>query len=132
MRKILLDTNALTRFFAGDEKVLAALGAAETVYASVIVLGELYAGFRAGKKEKENKQIIARFLTKPTVAIIDATHETAQVFGEIKDSLRRAGSPIPSDDIWIASQAFETGAVLVTYDEHFLKVPGLRVWDEIG
>jgi tRNA(fMet)-specific endonuclease VapC len=56
------------------------------------------------------------------------TLETAEIFGEIKDRLRRAGAPIPVNDLWLAAQAVETGSVLVTYDKHFSQVPGLRLW----
>jgi tRNA(fMet)-specific endonuclease VapC len=129
MRTILLDTNAYVRFLAGDEKVLDSLARAGRVYVPVFVLGELLAGFRSGSKEKPNRQLLERFLTKPTVAILDATRETAEYFGLIKSALRKAGQPIPLNDVWIAAQALETGSVLVTYDTHFKIVPGLRVWE---
>ena len=128
MKKILLDSNAYARFLRGDEKVMAYLAQADTVYMSVFVLGELYAGFKAGGKESENRQILERFLLKPTVTILEATIETADVFGLIMASLRKSGKPIPINDIWIAAHALETGAVLVTYDDHFTVVPGLRLW----
>ena len=132
MRTILLDTNAFVRFLAGDEKVLDSLARADRVYVPVFVLGELLAGFRSGSKEKPNRQLLERFLTKPTVAILDATRETAEYFGLIKSALKKAGQSIPLNDVWIAAQALETGSVLITYDSHFAVVPGLRTWDEIG
>ena len=131
MRKILLDTNACVGYLRGDEKVLAYLGQAECVYMSVFVMGELYAGFRSGKKEKENKQILERFLMKSTVSVLEATKETAEIFGLIKESLRKTGHPIPVNDVWIGAHALETGSVLVTYDQHFASIPGLRIWDEL-
>jgi tRNA(fMet)-specific endonuclease VapC len=132
VRAILLDTNAYVRFLAGDERVLASLAGAGRVYLSVFVLGELLAGFRLGTKEKPNRQLLERFLTKPAVAILDATSETAEYFGLIKSALKKAGQPIPLNDVWIAAQALETGSVLVTYDAHFGVVPGLRTWEELG
>jgi tRNA(fMet)-specific endonuclease VapC len=132
VKKVLLDTNAYVRFLAGDEKVLACLAQADRVLMSVFVLGELFAGFRAGAKEKHNRQILDRFLAKPSVSALDATCETAEYFGMIKAALKKSARPIPINDVWIAAQAMETGAVLATYDSHFLAVPGLRVWDEIG
>ena len=131
MRKILLDTNAYIAFLKGDEKVLAYLGQAGCVYLSVFVIGELYAGFRAGEKEKENKQNLERFLTKSTVSMIEASQETAEIFGWIKDSLKRAGHPIPVNDVWIGAHALETGSILLSYDRHFAHIPGLRLWDEL-
>ncbi|MGA2532505.1 MAG: type II toxin-antitoxin system VapC family toxin [Candidatus Aminicenantales bacterium] len=132
MKKVLLDTNAYVRFLAGDEKVLACVARAERVYMSVFVLGELFAGFRAGAKEKKNREILERFLAKPSVSVLDGTRETAEYFGMIKAALKKAARPIPIDDVWIAAQAMETGAVLATYDSHFLAVPGLRTWDEMS
>ena len=129
MKRILLDTNAYARFFGGDEEILSVLGEAETVYLSAIVVGELIAGFRGGSKLPENRDQLSRFLRKPTVRALEVTTETAEVFGQVKDALRRAGTPIPMNDVWIAAQAIETGSVIVTFDEHFNQVPGLRLWD---
>ncbi len=131
MRAVLLDTNAYVRFLAGDERVLASLAGAGHVYLSVFVLGELLAGFRLGTKERPNRQLLERFLAKPGVAVLEATRETAEYFGLIKSALKKAGQPIPLNDVWIAAQALETGAVLITYDLHFAVVPGLRTWDEL-
>ncbi len=131
MRKILLDTNVYVAYLRGDEQVLANLGQAENVYMSVFVMGELYSGFRAGGREKENKQILERFLMKSTVSVLEASKETAEIFGLIKDSLKRIGHPIPVNDVWIGAHALETGSVLLTYDRHFSVIPGLRLWDEI-
>lgn len=129
MKKILLDTNAYTRLLAGEESVLHVISAAETVYMSVFVLGELYAGFSGGTKEPENKDILRRFLTKPGIKILNATLETAEVFGYVKFCLKKAGTPLPINDVWIAAHALESGSVVVTYDAHFKTVPGLRLWE---
>ncbi len=132
MKRILLDTNAYVRFLRGDEKVMAYLAQADTVYMSVFVLGELFAGFKAGGKERNNKQILERFLLKPTVTVLEATIETADIFGLIMASLRKSGNLIPVNDVWIAAHALETGSILLTYDDHFTVIPGLRLWDELG
>lgn len=131
MRKILLDTNAYIGYLRGDEKVLDYLGHADYVYMSVFVMGELFTGFRAGEQEKENKKILERFLMKSTVTVLEASRETAEIFGLIKDSLKKSGHPIPVNDVWISAHALETGSVLLTYDRHFINVPGLRLWDEL-
>ena len=132
MKKILLDTNAYVRFLRGDEKVMGYLAQADTVHMSVVVLGELFAGFKAGSKEKGNKGLLERFLLKPTVRVLEATMETAEIFGFIMASLRKSGTPIPINAVWIAAHCLETGSLLITYDTHFAQIPGLRVWDEAG
>jgi tRNA(fMet)-specific endonuclease VapC len=131
MRNILLDTNAYVGYLRGNEKVLAYLGQAENVYMSVFVLGELYAGFRASQREKENKQILESFLQKSTVSVLDASRETAEIFGLIHSSLKRIGQSIPVNDVWIGTHSLETGSILITYDRHFVNIPGLRIWDEL-
>ncbi len=128
MKKIILDTNAYVAFLAGDSAVLDALAQAEIVYISAIVLGELYAGFKGGRKESDNRTQLDVFLKKSTVHVVNVTQETADVFGAIKSSLKKTGTPIPINDVWIAAHATETGAVLITYDTHFSKVHGLRLW----
>jgi len=132
MNKILLDTSAFVRFLRGDEKVMTCLAQADSVYMSVFVLGELYAGFKAGGKDRSGRQILERFRLKPTVTVLEATIETADIFGLIIASLKKSGHTIPINHVWIAAHALETGSVLVTYDDHFAAIPGLRLWDEIG
>ena len=130
MKKIVVDTNAYAQLLTGNEMVLDTIVNAETVYMSIFVLGELFAGFSGGSKEKQNREILNRFLLKPTVKILNATTETAEVFGHIKSNLKTAGSPIPINDVWIAAHAIETGSVLVSFDSHFKNVPGIRLWNE--
>jgi tRNA(fMet)-specific endonuclease VapC len=130
MRKLLLDTNAYTRLFRGDTNVLEALGRADTVFMSVFVLGELYAGFKGGKKETENRNQLDEFLRRPTVRILIATRETSDIFGTLKDRLKKSGTPIPINDVWLAAHAAESGSHLLTYDTHFANVPGILLWQQ--
>lgn len=132
MRKILLDTNVYTKLLLGDEDVLSELGNADSIFIPAVVLGELFAGFRGGTKESRNNTLLEQFLAKPSVEIVLIGKETAEIFGEIKHSLVRSGTPLPINDIWIAACAVEVGAVIITYDEHFLKIPQVRVWEKLG
>lgn len=131
MKKILLDTNAYARYLTGDETIFTSLGQADAVYMSIFVLGELYAGFKGGSKEVENIEILSQFLSKPTVSVLKATQETAEIFGMVKDNLKKAGTPLPINDVWIASHTIETGSTVITYDRHFKKIAGLRIWHHI-
>jgi len=131
MRKILIDTSAYSHLLRGSEDVLEVLGRADLIYLSVFVLAELYVGFKGGSKETPNQDLLARFVRRPTVRRVSATQETAEVFAEIKHSLQRAGTPLPIHDVWIAAHAVETGSVLATFDSHFNKINGLRLWDVI-
>ncbi len=130
MKKIILDTSAYIDFFGGNRKILSALSFAETVYVPAIVLGELYSGFDLTARGVKKRNELAEFLRKPTVEIVPITDETAEFYGKVISDLKRNGTPIPINDVWIAANTFETGSVLVTYDRHFNKIPGLRVWNE--
>ena len=128
MKNIVLDTNCYAAYRIGHTRVLDALASAEIVYMSVIVLGELYAGFRGGTKMLKNQQQLDQFLAKPTVRILEVGKESAEIFGEVKDQLKNSGTPLPINDVWIAAHTIENGSVLVSYDRHFMAIAGLRYW----
>ena len=129
MKTVLLDTNAFTALFRSDMAVLDAIARADRVCASVIAIGELEAGFRGGSHYRKNIDILERFLAKPTVETLPVTRETSDYFGRIKDELRKNGTPLPLNDIWLSAHCLENGAVLITYDKHFCHIPGLRRWN---
>ncbi len=128
MKKILLDTNAYASLLAGDEAVLEALSTADLVFMSVMVIGELLTGFRGGNREQANRDNLDAFLRRSPVRTLAVSRATAEVFAVVKHQLKRAGSPIPLNDVWIAAQTIESGAWLVTYDGHFKAVAGLLLW----
>ena len=127
--KVLLDTNAYTYFKGGDAAIFAELAQSQTIYLPVVVIGELYVGFRNGSKLKENKEQLERFLEQSMVETINITLDTALIFSEIRHYLQKKGKPISINDVWIAASVIETGSLLITYDKDFLHIPGLRVWD---
>jgi tRNA(fMet)-specific endonuclease VapC len=129
MKSVLLDTTAYSHLMRGETKVLDALAEAETVFMSLIVMGELNAGFASGTRKRENKDLLDKFLRKPTVKTLTLTAETAEIFGDIKHRLRQAGTPVPINDVWIAAQTQETGSLLISYDQHFRIIPGIRLLD---
>lgn len=128
MKNILLDTNCYAAFFNGDIKVFDVLTSADNIWMSSVVLGELYAGFKGGTKWQENYLQLESFLTKPTVHLLDVSRETAEIFGELKFRLKQAGTPLPINDVWIGAHVMESGSVLISYDQHFTQVAGLRYW----
>ena len=129
MSRIILDSNAYTEFFKGNKAIKETIEKSTTVVMSVIVIGELLAAFKKGNQERINKRQLEQFLSKPSIEFSEAGRETAAIYSEIKHQLDQTGKPIPLNDIWIAAHAMETGSVLVTYDKHFLNIPGLRLWD---
>lgn len=128
MRRVMLDTNAYAALLSGDALVRTALDSASEILVPLFVAGELEAGFRGGTRYAENAVILQRFLNKPGVQEATSSHMTARIYGEVKDALKRAGTPIPANDLWIASSAIEHAATLITYDRHFTAVRRLKLW----
>lgn len=123
---VLCDTNAITALRLGNADVREMLEGASRVYLSVVVLGELYFGYAKGSRQKENLAWLQAFLAKPTTRITPIGEETARIFADLRLELARIGKPIPTNDLWIASQCVEHGAVLLTADAHFDVLPGVR------
>ena len=124
---VLIDTSAYSALQKGNSAVLDVLRRSETVAVSVIVLGELYSGFRAGARWAENTTRLAQFLSKPSVRVVQATEETALRYAEVDAYLRKQGRPIPRNDVWIAAVAMEHGLQVLTTDEHFRQIPLLLI-----
>lgn len=119
MRRVLLDTSAFSAFMEGHEAIVDSLRRAESIVLNPIVLGELEAGFRLGSRPEENRARLGRFLSSARVRIVGVDEETALRYGWIYESLRRGGTPIPTNDIWIAATAMQYGLHLITTDDHF-------------
>jgi tRNA(fMet)-specific endonuclease VapC len=124
-RKILLDTNFYTAFKSNQQEAVRIIQEAELVGINVIVIGELLAGFRAGSKENVNRRELDLFLDSPRVDLFLVDDETAEYYAKLFQDLKRKGTPIPSNDMWIAASAIQHGLWLATKDEHFRSVDGL-------
>jgi tRNA(fMet)-specific endonuclease VapC len=123
--KRLLDTNAYVELLKGNAAVAGLVRSAERVAFSMVVVGELLFGFRNGSRYDRNLAALEDFLSQPWIELTQVTRTTADRFGRIAAALRKAGTPIPTNDIWIAAHALETGAELITFDRHFEAVRGL-------
>lgn len=122
--RFMLDTNIVIALFAGDADVAASLAAAEEVFIPAVVIGELFYGARKSGRPEENCRRIEQFAADNVILPCDA--ETARLYGEAKNSLRKKGHLIPENDIWITATALQHGLILVSRDEHFAEVEGLR------
>lgn len=125
--KLCLDTCAYSKLGLQPPELINCIDEAEAVYLSIIVMGELFAGFSLGKREKENREALSRFLDLPAVEVVNIDAAIADRYGILVKNLRKQGTPIPTNDIWIAATTLETGSRLVTYDSHFSCVPGLLI-----
>lgn len=119
MSRFCLDTSAYSHFQRGDGPVVELIDSAEWLGVPAIVLGELRAGFRLGSKSERNERQLRAFLANPAVEIVAVDEEVSHQYADIVVDLRRRGTPLPTNDIWIAATAARTGAVLLSYDDHF-------------
>lgn len=125
--KIALDTNRYRDLTSGDLALAALLEEVETVFLPIIVLAELRAGFSVGKRGLENERILQRFLGKPGVEVLLPSAATTHFYALLYKHLRDQGTPIPTNDLWIAALAVERDLPLCSRDGHFRNLPQLRL-----
>jgi tRNA(fMet)-specific endonuclease VapC len=127
MKKILIDTNIYSDAMRGEKYAVNILRRNVQVLISPVVIGELLAGFKRGTQEEKNKQQLNEFLSRERVLELSISSETSEFYAFILNQLKEQGTPIPTNDIWIAASAMEKGAVIATRDEHFPKIKGLII-----
>jgi tRNA(fMet)-specific endonuclease VapC len=125
--RLLVDTSAYSGFMRGHPEIKVAIQEAEEIYVNSIVLGELEAGFIKGRRRRKNEAELKRFLGSPRVNLVDVTEDTAERYAVILNSLWRARTPTPTNDIWIAASAMEHGLHVLTTDGHYQKVSQIVV-----
>jgi tRNA(fMet)-specific endonuclease VapC len=125
LKKVLIDTNIYSLAMKGESPVVEILRQVDVIGISTISIGELYSGFTNGSREAENKAELAFFLDSPRVVVHGIDVETAEFYALILNNLKKAGTPIPTNDIWIAAVAVQHGYKLFTKDKHFNVVQGL-------
>ena len=129
--RALLDSNAYSLLMRGQEQVAELVRTADELLFSAVVVGELLYGFRRGSRFEQNAADLRSFLTSPFSTFVDVGPVTADRYSRIAATLRAKGRPIPTNDLWIAAHAMETGADLVSADRHFEHVDGI-VWTAIA
>ena len=121
--RICLDSSAYSAFKRGHPEAMEVLRSAGEIVLPSIMLGELLAGFRGGSRDRANRRELEAFLLSPRVRVTPVDADTAQRYAEIFAYLRERGSPIPTNDIWIAACAMQWGLRLLTTDSHFDRLP---------
>ncbi len=121
---MILDTNALSAFADDAPAAVAAVSRAEHVSIPVIVLGEYRYGITHSARPHEHEDWLAKFL--PFCRILEVTQRTTLWYADIRSELRRTGKPIPANDAWIAALCREHNLPLLSRDQHFDRVQGLR------
>lgn len=121
--KVLFDTNTLSDLLKHDSAATAIAEKAEEVHLPFISLGEIKGGFLRGTRAAANEALLLRILQEPGVEVAFADSGTIEAYARIYLYLRRAGKPIPTNDIWIAALALQHGYSVVTRNRHFDHIP---------
>jgi tRNA(fMet)-specific endonuclease VapC len=114
-----LDTSAYSHFKRGHPPVVDLIDRADWIGVPSIVLGELWVGFLLGEQPARNQEELAEFLRHPVVEELPVDGESGQIYAEMIVALRKTGTPLPSNDVWIAATAARARATVLTYDGHF-------------
>jgi tRNA(fMet)-specific endonuclease VapC len=127
LKRILVDTSGYSALLRDHPGFKHLIQEADQIFVTPIVLGELRAGFAHGKRRRKNEEELGLFLGSSRVQVLAIDEETAERYAVIVASLRSAGTPIPTNDIWIAASAMQHGLPVVTTDRHFEKVTQIFV-----
>lgn len=122
MSRYCLDTSAYSHFKRGHPPVVDLIDHAVWIGVPSIVVGELWVRFLQGKRIDRNLEGLAEFLRHPVVEELPVDGEIGQIYAEMVVALRKSGTPVPSNDIWIAATSAHAGATVLTYDKHFAAI----------
>lgn len=126
MSRYCLDTSAYSNFKRGDPQVVELIDQAEWLGLSTVALGEIWIGFHGGSRREKNEAELDEFLSSPQVEELVIDRETGRIYAEMIVSLQQAGTPVPSNDVWIAAAAVRAGVPVITYDGHFEYIRKVR------
>ncbi|MCH7813131.1 MAG: type II toxin-antitoxin system VapC family toxin [Planctomycetes bacterium] len=120
--RLALDANRYVDFCRGVDAAVEPVRRAAEIVMPYLVLAELRAGFRCGGRTQQNERVLARFLQSPRVGVLFADEGTTHFYAELFAELRAAGTPIPTNDLWIAALVVQHDLTLLTRDKHFRHV----------
>jgi len=121
--RLALDTNRYTDLVQGDPRVAESVASADEVWLPFIVVAELRAGFSLGNRGTQNEAALRRFLFKPSVEVLYADEQTTHHYASVFRQLRKQGTPIPTNDMWIAALVLQHSLTLCARDAHFDALP---------
>ena len=128
MNAAVIDTNVLIDCFQRGGGAADAISDYDRILVCPAVIGEFKSGIDTGtKRGRKAKERLDEFLDDPAVEIVPCTDETAEYYARIYRTLKENGTPLPTNDIWIASAALEHGATVISGDGHFSRIPMLKV-----
>ena len=123
--RILVDSNRFIDFCADEPGVVDAFEQAALLVIPFVVLAEIRAGAAVMKRGDSQVRVLNELLQQPGVRVAHSTDTTAHHYAAVYARLRKAGTPIPTNDIWIAAIAIEHSLVLYSRDAHFDLIPSI-------
>lgn len=124
-KNIALDTNEAIAVLNNTDDAGQWITTFSTVYLPVPVVGELRFGALNSQRTNDNRERVEALVAK--CEILDANVVTSEVYADVRFRLKKAGKPIPENDVWIAALCIQNGLPLATSDEHFANVIGLEI-----
>ena len=121
---MILDTNGLSALAEGDPRLEPILRRATQIAVPVIVLGEYRYGIQQSRERQRYEHWLVEYLSK--FRVLDVEEQTTTSYAAVRGELKRAGTPIPSNDVWIAALCRQHALPLLSRDRHFDLVPGLH------
>ena len=121
--KLLLDTNRYRDFCSAEPEIVNAVQESIKIFFPFVALAELRAGFACGTKTKKNEAVLTRFLSQECVDVIYPDEETTHHYANLFRQLREQGTPIPTNDLWIAALAVQYDMLLASRDTDFRHLP---------
>ncbi len=123
--RVALDTNRLGDLFQGDAALANQLEPVARSGFRWWSWARSKAGFYGGSQKHRNEILLRQLLAKPTVQVLLPSRETAEHYARLFVQLKRAGTPVPDNDLWIAALVLQHDLVLITRDQHFERIPQL-------
>jgi tRNA(fMet)-specific endonuclease VapC len=121
--RIVLDTRRYVDLCRGVGETARVVSTAEAVFLPFVVIAELRTDFALGKRAAENERVLRRFLLKPGVSVLYPDDQTSHHYASAYRQLRSQGTPIPTNDLWIAALVLQHNLALHDRDRHFDHLP---------
>jgi tRNA(fMet)-specific endonuclease VapC len=123
--RVAIDTNRYVDLCKGVAETVEILETADVVVLPFMVLGELRAGFLLGRRQADNERALNRLLLKDGVEVLYADDQTTYHYASVFRQLRKQGTPIPTNDMWLAALVLQHNLALHARDRHFDHLPQL-------
>lgn len=123
--RVAVDTNRYVDLCKGVAETVEVLETADVLVLPFVVLAELRAGFMLGRRQAENERALHGLLLKDGVEVVYADDQTTHHYASVYRQLRKQGTPIPTNDMWLAALVLQHNLALHARDRHFDHLPQL-------